>query len=123
MTYTSINSVIPRGQTVLIALAAFAVAVPALAQPETKGVCLYANEIRNTQVLNNHQILFYMRGNKVWLNTLQSPCSTLPVEEGFSMLSDFSQFCANAQAIRVVKTGQVCMLGEFTPYKQTVGRS
>jgi hypothetical protein len=123
MTYTSTNSIIPRGKSILVALAAFAAAVPALAQPETKGVCLHANEIHHTQVLNNRQILFYMRGNKVWLNTLQGPCSTLPIEEGFSMLSDFSEFCANAQAIRVVRTGQVCALGEFTPYENPVGHS
>ena len=39
------------------------------------------------------------------------------------MMSDFSQFCANAQTIRVVNTRQVCSLGEFTPYEKPVGHS
>jgi hypothetical protein len=125
MTYTSIDSIIPRGKALLVALAAFTVAAPALAQTEqaTKSVCLQADEVDHTKVLNDRQILFYMRGNKVWMNTLQGRCATLPIQDGFSMASDHSEFCANAQAIRVVRTGEFCALGDFTPYQKPVGPS
>jgi hypothetical protein len=126
MTYTLTGSFVPRGKAIFLGLTAlFAQAVPAYADsvPQTKGVCIHADEIDHTQVLNDHQVLFYLRGNKIWLNTLQGSCSTLPIEEGFAMMSDFSQFCANAQTIRVVNTRQVCSLGEFTPYEKPVGHS
>jgi hypothetical protein len=131
MTYTSINSVIPRGKAILVALAAsLAVAGPALAdQPPalagqpTKSVCIKADEVDHTKVLNDRQVLFYMRGRQIWLNTLKSRCSTLPIQEGFSMPSNYSEFCANAQTIRVLFTGQPCQLGEFTPYQKPVAPS
>jgi len=124
MTYTSLDSVIPRGKTILIALAASAaLAGPALADQATKSVCIKADEIDHTKVLNDRQILFYMRGKQVWLNTLKSHCSTLPIQEGFSMPSNYSEFCANAQSIRVLFSGQPCQLGEFTPYQTPVGPS
>ena len=124
MTYTSIDSVIPRGKAILVALAAsLAVAGPALADQPTKSVCLKADEIDHTKVLNDHEVLFYMRGKQVWLNTLKSRCSTLPVQEGFSMPSNFSEFCANAQSIQVLYSGQYCQLGEFTPYQKPVSPS
>jgi len=74
-------------------------------------------------VLNDRQVLFYMRGNQVWLNTLKARCSTLPIQDGFAMAGSFSEFCANAQTIRVLQTGQFCQLGEFTPYQKPVGPS
>jgi hypothetical protein len=127
MSYTSIASVIPRGKAAFMALAAlFGLAAPALADPapDTRGICLRATEIDHTHVLNDHQILFYMRGNKVWLNTLRAPCMALHAwDQGFVMPSQFSDFCANAQAIRVNNTGQFCLLGEFTPYEKPVGHS
>lgn len=124
MTYTSLGSVIPRGKTILVALAAsLAVAGPALADQATKSVCIKADEVDHTKVLNDRQILFYMRGKQVWLNTLQARCSTLPIQDGFAMAANYSEFCANAQSIRVLRTGQFCQLGEFTPYQKPAGPS
>ena len=126
MTYTSIDSVIPRGKTLLVALAAsLAFAGPALADQgqSTKSICIKADEVDHTKVLNDRQILFYMRGNQIWMNTLQARCVTLPIQDGFAMAANYSEFCANSQSIRVLRTGQFCQLGEFTPYQKPVGPS
>jgi len=124
MSCTSIDSVIPRAKAILTAVAAsVAFAGPALADQPTKSVCIKANEVDHTKVLNDHQVLFYMRGKEVWLNTLKGRCATLPIQDGFSMPSNYSEFCANAQTIRVLQTGQFCQLGEFTPYQTPVGPS
>ena len=124
MTYTSIDSVIPRANAILVALAAaVAFAGPALADQPTKSICIKADEVDHTKVLNDHQVLFYMRGKQVWLNTLQGRCATLPIQDGFAMAADYSEFCANSQSIRVLRTGQFCQLGEFTPYQKAVGPS
>ena len=126
MSYTSIDSVIPRGKAAFIALAAFfALAAPALADPaeQSRGVCIDTRDIDHTHVLNNRQILFYMKDRKIWLNTLQNICTSLPFQEGFVLPTGFSDFCSNAQAIRVVNTREFCQLGEFTPYQKPVGHS
>ena len=124
MSYTPIDSVIPRATAILAGLAAsVAVAGPALADQPTKSVCIQADEVDHTKVLNDHQILFYMRGKQVWLNTLQARCTTLPIQDGFAMAANYSEFCANSQSIRVLRTGQFCQLGEFTPYQKPAGPS
>jgi hypothetical protein len=122
MSYTSIDSFIPRIAASLFALAALSIsAAPALA--DNKSVCIQADEVDHTRILNDHQILFFMHGKKVWLNTLQSRCITLPLREGFSWSSSFPEYCSNAETIRVVQTGEVCQLGAFTPYDGPVNHS
>jgi hypothetical protein len=124
MPYTLNNTLVPRTAATLFTLAAAAafLAVPAFAD-ETKSVCLQAYDLDHTQILNDHQILFYMRGKKVWLNTLQGRCATLPNQDGFVWSSAFPEYCANVETIRVVRTGEVCQLGQFTPYEKPVNHS
>ncbi len=84
MYYTSINSFVPRGNAALIALTVFfasaapAISAPALADPagQSGGVCIDATDIDHTHVLNNRQVLFYMKNRKVWLNTLRNTCTS-----------------------------------------------
>ena len=124
MSYTSVTSFIPRGKAAFVALAAlFAISAPAVAQTTGQSVCLDATEIDHTHVLNNRQVLFYMKNRKVWLNTLNNTCTTLPYQEGFVLPTGFSTFCSNSQTITVVNTRQICQLGEFTPYQKPVGPS
>ena len=125
MSYTPIDSLIPRGKAAFVALAALfpTLAAPALADPAGQNVCIDATEIDHTHVLNNRQVLFYMKDRKVWLNTLRNTCSTLPIQESFVLPTGFSTFCSNAQSITVLNTRQVCLLGEFTPYQTPVGHS
>ncbi len=128
MSYTSIDKVIPRGKAAFVALAALfvplalTVAAPAKAQ-QPEQVCLDVTDIDHTHVLNSRQVLFYMKDRKIWLNTLMAPCASLPFQEGFVLPSGFSTFCGNAQAITVVNTRQVCLLGDFTPYQKPAGHS
>jgi hypothetical protein len=111
-----------------IGLAAAAVALLggsafAADMPAAKPVCLDVDRIDHTEVLNNHQILFHMLGKKVWVNTLAYPCTTLTREEGFAWDSSIPRYCDNIEIIRVIRTGEVCQLGAFTPYEKTPGPS
>jgi hypothetical protein len=81
-----------------------------------KPVCLDVNRIDHTEVLSDHQILFHMYGEKTWVNTLASRCSTLTRQDGFVWVSRLPKYCDNVETIRVIRTGEVCMLGAFTPY-------
>jgi hypothetical protein len=123
MSYTLIGGAIPRGMAAFVALSTvLASAAPAVAQ-KPEQVCIDATEIDHTHALNARQVLFYMKDRKVWLNTLKAPCASLSLQEGFVLPTGFSTFCSNAQAITVLNTRQVCLLGEFTPYQTGVGHS
>jgi hypothetical protein len=105
--------------TAFAALLALSAAPAALALDVAgKPVCLEVNRIDHTEVLNSNQILFYMYGKKIWLNTLNSPCTTLTRQEGFAWESGIPRYCDNLEIIRVIRTGQVCQLGAFTPYEK-----
>lgn len=123
MSYTSEKTSIPRNTMNLfaaaLALAALAAPVSAFAADAAgKPVCLDVNRIDHTEVLNSHQILFYMNGKKIWLNTLANDCSTLTRQDGFAWESSIPKYCDNLEIIRVLRTGQVCQLGAFTPYEK-----
>ncbi len=93
---------------------------PAAAQDagSSKPVCLDVARIDHTEVLNNHQILFYMLGRKVWINNLKGNCATLDRTDGFVWESRIEKYCDNLETIRVIRTGEVCLLGAFTPYQK-----
>lgn len=77
--------------------------------------CVPANMVDHTKVLDQSNILFYMRDGKVWHSHLSPPCVGLR-DSGFVMDSHFTEFCGGAQAIHLMKGGATCQLGEFTPY-------
>jgi hypothetical protein len=120
MSYRLGGAVAARIKTALLALsAAGLLSAPALAADEAgKPVCLDVNRIDHTEVLNDHQILFYMYGKKIWLNTLGNRCTTLTRQEGFAWESSIPRYCDNVEIIRVIRTGEVCTLGAFTPYEK-----
>ena len=103
----------PLALTVLLAAPALASA----AEPQKPGdVCLDAGHIDHTVVVDDQTILFYMRGGKVWQNTLRQACPSLKFERAFSEEIRGDAICSNRQLIRVLQTGAVCSLGAFTPY-------
>ena len=105
--------------TAFAALLALSAAPAALALDVAgKPVCLEVNRIDHTEVLNDHQILFYMNNRKIWLNTLSNRCSTMTRQDGFVWDSGLPKYCENVELIRVLRTGQVCQLGAFTPYEK-----
>lgn len=111
-------------KTMMTAMFLLTLAGSALAQgygtpnvrPKNNGVCLDATHVDHTVVVNDQQILFYMRGDKIWLNTLEQPCSSLKFEGGFSEDVTGDAICSNMQMIRVMHSGATCSLGNFTPY-------
>jgi hypothetical protein len=80
------------------------------------GVCLQTAQIDHTQILNDTAILFFMKGGKIWLNTMSIPCPSLTMEDGFGYVNDVLEVCSNSQTIRVARSGNFCELGQFTPF-------
>ena len=82
-----------------------------------KGKCLWVNRIDHTQVLNDHQILFYEVGGKIWQSNLPVPCRTMTAQDGFIWRSGIPEICGNVEQIQVIRTHEACLLGAFEPYK------
>lgn len=102
--------------TAAIAAAAIAVcaALPALAAAP---VCLQTYRIDHTSVLDSKTIIFHMKDGKQWKNTLMNACPSLNFH-GFIMnvRGGSDEVCSNQQSIKVLESGNICMMGEFTPY-------
>lgn len=96
----------------LASLATFGQSAPA----GGKGVCIFAHLIDHTEILDENTILFHMTGGKTWKNTLTAPCHTLTRQDGFAYEPKVDRLCSNLEHIHVIRTGEVCLLGEFTPY-------
>ena len=78
-------------------------------------VCLWTYQIDHTHVLNKQTVLFYMKDGHVWRNDLKGPCPGLNFH-GFDFVSHSDEICGPEIGIRVIRTGEACSLGEFSPY-------
>ena len=85
-----------------------------------KPVCIKAYNIDHTLIPDRQTIIFHMRDGKVWKNALTAPCFGLKINtSGFSYSPTnpgTDEICSNLQTIHINDTGEVCLLGEFTPY-------
>ena len=98
----------------LLASAGTASAQMPSAQQSGQHICLWVPNIDHTHVVNPRQILFYMKNGTVYQNDLKAPCPALNFH-GFSYVTRSDQICGPEIGIRVIRTGEVCALGEFRP--------
>jgi hypothetical protein len=99
-------------------IAAVLAAVPlgaCLAQsPPAKPVCLNATDIKNTGVIDNRTVMFFMNNGTAWKNTLEADCPGLKMADGFDYTINGGTVCAREQPIRVHDGPSRCFLGDFT---------
>ena len=78
--------------------------------------CVESYEIRQTQVLDDSTVLFRLRVNDLYANTLRQSCSGLKIQGGFKYeLRGGNELC-RGDIIRVIDstgTGAACLLGDF----------
>lgn len=100
----------------LIAPLAAAIAVPAAAQPApAKRICLNNQDVRSAQSSDGKTMVFKMRNGTTYINHLRGACPSLRFN-GFAWeLRGIADICENQQTLRVLRTGEVCMLGKFDP--------
>ena len=101
------------GAALLLASSAGVAQAPA---PAAATVCLNTRNIQRTEVQDDRTILFHMRDGKVWANRLRQICPMLKTSPWTQVLhGGGDQVCANQQFIHVIRTGNTCSLGDFTP--------
>lgn len=93
-----------------------AVSSSAAADPQGSGnKCIQTWQIDHTKVPDDKTVIFYMKDKSAYQSTLQSVCPELRIN-GFSYVATPpAQLCGNMQAIRVLRTGSVCLLGPLVP--------
>jgi hypothetical protein len=88
--------------------------------PEEDGEsCISANFIRQTRIIDDATILFYVTGSKIYRNTLPRQCTGLARAGGFSYRRSTSSLCSN-DSIQILeenaggyREGRSCGLGNF----------
>jgi hypothetical protein len=97
------------------AIGAVAMSMALLSTSAQAAVCLQSYDVKDTHVENAHTILFHMRDGSTWRNTLRNECPGLKWYGFVYHLEGTNEICSNMQSIRILRTHEVCLLGEFTP--------
>jgi hypothetical protein len=82
-------------------------------------ICISTRDIVDSQPQDDGKaILFKMRDGSTWRNDLQGACPDLKFD-GFAwtIRDPDEQVCEHQQSLRVLRSGQICVLGKFTQTK------
>ena len=99
-----------------VAAALLITAQTALAQPAHAPVCLPTRNIAQTSASpDGRAITFRMTDGSVWRNDLRGRCPDLRWN-GFSWTTSdpMERVCENEQTITVIRSAEICALGNFT---------
>ena len=80
--------------------------------------CISLSRIRDTDVLNERNILFRLRGNQIYRNVLPRRCPGLRRNQAFSYRANLNRLCDNDFIMLIEPgmnqmTGPSCALGKF----------
>jgi hypothetical protein len=95
-----------------LVLAGVAAAAPAFAQ----NTCIDSRDIVSSNSKDGRTMVFKMRDGKTYVNHLQGVCSDLRFN-GYSWVlhSGDTKVCEREQSLKVIQSGQICVLGKFDP--------
>ena len=79
-----------------------------------KNTCVRTRDIESTTSKDGKTLVFKMRDGRSLINHLKGICSDLKFE-GFSWVirGGTDEVCENEQSLRVLRSGQICILGKF----------
>ena len=99
----------------IIAILAFTTAI---ASPAAAKLCVQSRDILSTDSKDGKLMTFKMRDGSVLVNRLQGICSDLRFE-GFVWVlrGGTDDICENQQTLKVLRSGQTCLLGKFDVVK------
>jgi hypothetical protein len=104
-------------------------AAPATADSDKTLDCIQINQIKRTKIVDDQNIIFYMRGNKSYNNHLPNKCSGLKSEDKYLYKTSLSQLC-NVDIITVLhqdgagmSPGASCGLGSFQLVESPAGEA
>ena len=109
-------AVLAAAATALVASATLAQTPEMAPPPAAAPLCLHSQDIDHTKAPDDHTVLIYMRGGKIWQSKLRGLCPQISFN-GFSYdATPPDDLCPNVQIIRVIRTGTMCSMGPLEPY-------
>ena len=96
---------------------AILVLTAAAASPATAKMCVQSRDIVSTDSKDGKLMTFKMRDGSVLVNHLQGICSDLRFEGFTWVLQGNDDICENEQSLKVIRSGQTCLLGKFDVVK------
>jgi hypothetical protein len=82
-------------------------------------ICLSTRDMVSTEPQKDGRAMFFtMRNGSVWRNDLHGQCRDLNFN-GFVWVirNPDNTVCENEQSLRVLRSGQICVLGKFSQIK------
>ena len=99
-----------------VIIATLALTVATLS-PAAANMCVQSRDIASANSKDGKLMTFRMRDGRILVNHLQGVCSDLKYE-GFSwIIHGTDEVCENQQTLRVLRSGQICVLGKFDVVK------
>ena len=89
----------------------------AAASPASAKMCVQSRDIQGTDSKDGKLLTFRMRDGRVLVNHLQGVCSDLRFEGFVWVLHGTEDICENEQSLKVLRSGQTCILGKFDVVK------
>ena len=101
----------------IIATLLAAAAVAAVSPASAANMCVRSRDILGTHSDDGKLLTFRMRDGRVLVNHLQGVCSDLRFEGFVWTLRGNDDICENQQSLKVLRSGQICLLGKFDVVK------
>ena len=99
-----------------VIIATLALTVAAIS-PAAANMCVQSRDIVSANSKDGKLMTFRMRDGRILVNHLQGVCSDLKYE-GFSwVVHGTDEICENQQSLKVLRSGQICVLGKFDVVK------
>jgi len=100
-----------------IAIATIALLVTAALPASADHMCVQSRDIESTHSDDGKLLTFKMRDGRVLVNHLQGVCSDLRYEGFVWNVPGTEDICEQEQSLKVLRSGQSCVLGKFDVVK------
>ncbi|HWY63163.1 MAG TPA: hypothetical protein VNW15_14770 [Rhizomicrobium sp.] len=94
-------------------ITAMALAGVVAASPVSAKTCLRSQDIVSAHSDDGKLLTFKMRNGQTLVNHLQGVCPDLKFDGFVWTLHGIENVCENEQSLRVLRSGEICVLGKF----------
>jgi hypothetical protein len=94
-------------------IATFLLAAAAASPASAANMCVQARDIVSTDSKDGKLMTFRMRDGRVLVNHLQGVCSDLRFNGFVWTVRGTEDICERQQSLKVINSGQICVLGKF----------
>jgi len=102
----------------IVATIAAAIILAAISPASAENKCVRSRDIESTNSKDGKLLIMRMRDGSVLVNHLQGVCSDLRFEGFVWVLRGGDEsICENQQSLKVLRSGQTCVLGKFDVVK------